>query len=212
VVAPTIILEIAGGNPTALVRGKSNNKTAKKLLNEVEQVGFISLEPIPKLEMMGGELCINATLAFASLLEKNGKLSISGINKLVEYENKNKLTTISIPLNYKIKDNIILLDGIGFIISKNKNKISKNLLKNLTKKYNLQAFGIIIYEKNKIDPFVYVKEINSFVNESACGSGSIAFSLFSGFNKIIQPTGEILNINIKKDKVFVSAKVKRRKK
>ena len=35
-----------------------------------------------------------------------------------------------------------------------------------------------------------------------------AFSLFSGYKNIIQPTGKVINIRIKKDKIFVSAEVK----
>ena len=75
-------------------------------------------------------------------------------------------------------------------------------------KYGLPAFGAIVYEKNKIIPYVYVKNVNSFVKETACGSGSIAFSLFSEYKNIIQPTGEVISIRIKKDKIFVSAEVK----
>ena len=65
---------IAGGNSTALVYDcpvADRDKTSKKLLKSVEQVGFVSTEAtLPKMIMMGGELCINATLAFASTLYK----------------------------------------------------------------------------------------------------------------------------------------------
>ena len=210
-VYPTVdILKIAGGNSTALVSYSNNRNIAKQLLKEVEQVGFISNRKIPKLTMMGGELCINATIAFASQLSKRGKLFTSGIKKQIEYENKGSITTIKFPLNYKIKNNIVLFEGIGFIIfnRKYREKISKNYLANLSKKYNLPAFGAIIYEKNRIEPYVYVRKVDSFMKETACGSGSIAFSIFSGLSKIIQPTGKSIKVNIKKDKVIISAEVK----
>ena len=57
---------IAGGNSTALVYNcseKQRKKISRELLKNVEQVGFISKN---KLIMMGDELCINGTLAFAS--------------------------------------------------------------------------------------------------------------------------------------------------
>ncbi len=138
---------------------------------------------------MGGELCINAKLAFAST-----------------QENKKKKTTITVPLEYKKQKNIILFKGIGYII--NNKQPNKKGLKKLAKKYNLPAFGVINYKKNKIQPYVYVKKVNSFVRETACGSGSIAYSLFSGYKNIIQPTNKIINIRIKKDKILITAEVK----
>jgi len=56
-----------------------------------------------------------------------------------------------------------------------------------------------------------VRKIDSFVKETACGSGSIAFSIFSGYKKIIQPTGKVINIRIKKDKILINAEVRRLK-
>ncbi len=143
--------------------------------------------------MMGNELCVNALLAF-------------------EYSKsqKNRKTTIDIPLKYKKIRNIILLEGIGYILINKKfvGKVPKKFVSKLAKKYNLPAFGAIIYEKNKITPYVYVKEVDSFVKETSCGSGSIAFSIISGKSKIIQPTGKEINIKIKKDKIIISAEVK----
>lgn len=155
--------------------------------------------------MMGRELCINAILAFASTLKKKGRVYASGINKPIKYENKENKTTIKIPLKYKQQGNIILFKGIGFKITNN--KTDKKSVKKLSEKYNLPAFGIINYSKNKISPYVYVKKVNSFVKETACGSGSIAFSIFSGFKSIIQPTGKPIYVEINKKFIEVSSKV-----
>ena len=175
-------------------------------MSEVEQIGFISGN---KLEMMGGELCVNATLAFASTLSKGGKLFTSGINYPVEYENNNGTTRINVPLKYELLDNVILFDGIGYICLDKKlgGNVSKDFLIGLADKYKLPAFGAIVYEEDKIVPYIYVKSVDSFVKETACGSGSVAYALFSGFSEIVQPTGELLDINIKKDKVVVSGRV-----
>ena len=147
-------LNIAGGNSTALVYScVSKKKIIKELLREVEQIGFISkYKGSPKLTMMGEELCINATLAFASQLGKKGNLFTSGTRKSIKFENKGEFTKIEIDLNYKINNNIVLFEGIGFIFLKNKKQISKKYLSNLAKEYNLPAFGVIIYKKNKIEP------------------------------------------------------------
>ncbi|MFC2165138.1 hypothetical protein ACFLT2_09105 [Acidobacteriota bacterium] len=203
---------IAGGNSTALVYDcpvESRVKTAKKLLKEVEQVGFVSREaPLPKLTMMGGELCLNATLAFASTLGKNGTLTTSGLHNPVLYSNKKDLTTIQIHFKIKQDKNLILMDGIGFILydTKKKSEIKKSELSDLSKKYTLPAFGGIIYNKSKITPYVYVAGVDSFVRETACGSGSVAYSIFSGVKGVVQPTGKI--ISIKKAEFFdITAKV-----
>jgi histidine racemase len=203
---------IADGNETSLVYDcpkKERKKIAVKLLKEVEQVGFVSPKAtLPKLEMMGGELCLNATLAFASTLKKSGKLATSGLKNPIQYAN-NKTTSIKIPFKSTQENNVVLLEGIGFILysKKDKSKITKNELAKLCEKYKLPAFGGIIYEKNKIVPYVFVAGVNSFVKETACGSGSVAFSIFSGKEKVIQPTGK--TISIKNNKlVEISALVK----
>lgn len=206
---------IAGGNSTALVYDcpvADRDKTSKKLLKDVEQVGFVSTKAtLPKLIMMGGELCINATLAFAYTLDKNGELTTSGLKNPIPYSNNNGSTTIQIPFKFKQNENIILLDGIGFILydTKEKSEIKKSELSDLSKKYKLPAFGGIIYIKNKIISYVYVAGVNSFVKETACGSGSVAFSIFSGIKDIVQPTEKIISIKKRAEFFDISAKVTR---
>tara|TARA_Y100000310_G_C20663497_1_gene806125 strand:+ start:440 stop:1120 length:681 start_codon:yes stop_codon:yes gene_type:complete len=206
VVFITTLLKIAGGNSTVLVSGcpeKMKDRLSKKYLEKVEQVGFVSeIGGVPRLNMMGGELCVNATLAFASQLFDKGELVTSGVEGKIKYENKNGVTKISIPLKYRKLKNIILFDGIGFIcIDKcRKFRLTKKFLSNFCKRYDLLAFGAIIYDQNRIDPYVYVKEVNSFVRETACGSGSIAYSLFSGYGEIVQPTKKVIEVKRVSDK------------
>ncbi|MDD5147705.1 MAG: hypothetical protein PHV63_04130 [Candidatus Daviesbacteria bacterium] len=52
-----------------------------------------------------------------------------------------------------------------------------------------------------------MKATNSLFEETACGSGSIACSLTTGFNNIIQPTGETIFVKFKGTKFTVGAKV-----
>lgn len=203
---------IAGGNTTALVYNcpvAIRDKTSKKLMKDVEQVGFASTTSIyPELSMMGGELCINATLAFASALDKKGELATSGLQKPIPYSNENELTTIQIPVKFKQYKNIIILDGIGFVLydANEKSEMEISELSDLSKKYALPAFGGIIYKNNEIVPYVYVAGVNSFVKETACGSGSVAFSLFSGITSIVQPTGKIISVK-KAECIEITAEV-----
>jgi hypothetical protein len=200
---------IAGGNSTMLIRGCPTDlreKVAMECLNEVEQVGFVSGN---RMEMMGGELCVNATLAFASTLSEKGELFTGEIDNFVNYQNCGGVTKVELPLSYRILGNVVLFDGIGFVCVDKKlgKKIDRKVLADLADKYGLPAFGAIVYEGNRIVPYVYVNGVDSFVRETACGSGSIAYALFSGFSEVIQPTGKLLDINIKKDKVVVCGEV-----
>jgi|GEM_PF-22783 len=211
---------VAGGNLTALVDqqlDQKNNKLTQKLLLEVEQVGYVSYkEEIPKLTMMGNELSVNGTIAFASTLGDEGELLTSGLgNSRVLYSNQKNKTTIQLPISPQIIDNnIVLLKGIGYLIQKKSASFSsrkfRNQAKIYCKKLGLPAFGVIEYVKNQIYPIVYVKKTNSLVKETACGSGSIVFSKYSGYSEIIQPSGEKISVIIDQanNSITVSAKVK----
>lgn len=202
---------IAGGNSTLLVWGcpsSEKKEIIKKYLGEVEQIGFIETKDgLPFLNMMGGELCINGTIALASQCGKKGKLFTSGLQNPIFYRNTNNETSISLTINYKKIKKTILLEGIGYIYLKNKIQNAKSFLNTLCAQYNLPAFGIVYFRNNKIAPFVYVKGTNSLFEETACGSGSIAFSILTQKRNIIQPTGKIIIVNKDRNFFNVSAQV-----
>lgn len=70
------------GNMTILLRGEFSPALRAALCVEViktgqlaaEQAGAIVTDPTPRLDMMGGEFCLNATRCFAALLAFEGKL------------------------------------------------------------------------------------------------------------------------------------------
>ncbi|MCL4365993.1 hypothetical protein M1437_02085 [Patescibacteria group bacterium] len=203
---------IAGGNSTLLVWGcpsNQKNKIISKYLGGFEQVGFVeeTRANLPKLIMMGDELCINSTLSLASQLSNSGLLLTSGLTKPVRYKNINDNTSIELDLPFKKIENIVLLAGIGFICSNSEPKVSKRYLSRFAEKYNLPAFGVVFYKENKITPYVFVKKTDSLFKETACGSGSIACALITGSENIIQPTGETISVKIKGTKFTVGAKV-----
>ncbi len=199
---------IADGNPTLLVWGSladQKNELISKYLSSVDQIGFISNNA---LEMMGSELCINAALAFASTLSKNGSLIINPLNSPIQFSNTDQFTSMQLPLNYKKMGNIVLLDGIGFKFEDLNYRVTKSELKSLASTYNLPAFGIILYQDNQIFPYVYVKETDSFKQESACGSGSISTTIFTGITDIKQPTGQMIKVDLMDNIVEITSKVK----
>ncbi|SDB20585.1 hypothetical protein SAMN05660653_00979 [Desulfonatronum thiosulfatophilum] len=193
---------IAGGNSTALVlecpSGRRKTLVAD-LLQEVEQVGFIMVDDSrsPRMEMMGGEFCINASLAFASTLGPQGWIKVSGLEQPVAYKNHGGTTVITVPISWSRQDNIILLQGIGFILlpSAQRPNMGKAFLADLCSRFSMPAFGAVLYAENRITPYVHVAAVDSFVPETACGSGSVAYSIFSGVNRVVQPSGGVIAVS-----------------
>lgn len=205
---------IAGGNPTLLIResnASEKKKIIKKYLGEYDQIGFIEEGDIPVLSMMGSELCINATIAFASTLSRKGYLKTSGVEDKIFYENRNNQTFLQIKLPYRKIKNCVLFNGIGYICKNELVDPSKNELLSYVKKYNLPAFGELQYIQDKIRPFVYVSETDSLIPDSACGSGSLALNVYKNVEKVIQPTGQIIFVRRKKDTFWISAFVEKLK-
>ena len=75
------------GNPTILLRAEDvppalRAATASAVMDAQhlggEQVGYIRLEGTPRLDMMGGEFCLNATRAFAAVLDSLDLLTKDG--------------------------------------------------------------------------------------------------------------------------------------
>lgn len=75
------------GNPTILLRAEDVAPTlrasvAADVMDPLhiggEQVGYVRFTGTPRLDMMGGEFCLNATRAFAAVLAEQGLLEQSG--------------------------------------------------------------------------------------------------------------------------------------
>ncbi|WP_294446147.1 hypothetical protein [uncultured Mailhella sp.] len=76
-----------GGNPTILFKAEDIPHSARAMVaNAVmsdqhigaEQAGYVRFEGTPRLDMMGGEFCLNATRCFAVLLAEQGLLAREG--------------------------------------------------------------------------------------------------------------------------------------
>lgn len=137
----------------------------------------------------------------------------SGLNSPINVVNQSSTTNISFALPYERKGNVVVFEGIGFICEDSTQKSSseptKEMLSAYCDQYNTGAFGLIQYRANTIKPYVYVKDVDSLVAETACGSGSIATSIVTGYKDIIQPTGKSIHVkyHFGSDKVTVSAQV-----
>ena len=230
-----------GGNQTALVNGCDYSSNQKKLINKmimakysfVEQVGFLSTKE-KRLEMAGGEFCLNATrcAVYEYCKSKNEiiELSVSGVNKKIigRIFDENKVE-IKIDIKKYLKDLIeikndlayVKIDGILIIIfdkekskkyirslKEDEEKAKKEIKQFMIDEINTEekAIGIMFLEKIedklKINPVVWVKDIDTVFYETACGSGSLGTAIYNCYkNKvnnatIIQPSGNSINIKL----------------
>lgn len=174
--------------------------------NRIEQVVFIEKN---RIQTMGNELCINGSLAGAYLLN-NSMLEVSGLNKRIKFNKTKEFISSKFPLNLIVskKDNVILLQGIIYLVSNNETKINKTFLRKLANKYDVPASGIIKFKSNKITPIVYVKDTDSLVWENACGSGSLVYSIYSNLTKIVQPSGQVIRIKMNSKSITIKVPIK----
>lgn len=173
----------------------------------IEQVGYLQGN---NFQMMGGELSINGLIAGAYILGKSGR--INGLDFLLT----NNTITLSLPYFIVVgtdkQAKIVTLQGIKYQIiaglqtSQNISTQNRQLLQTLTT--NFPASGLIFYEKNQIQPLIYVPATNSYVWENACGSGSLAYSLITGNNQVIQPSGEMISFQFTNKNIVVTTAAK----
>ncbi len=143
-----------GGNKTALVIGNKYTDKQKSQINakilkqnlDVEQVGFIDTKE-NKLEMAGGEFCINATRCaiwnYLNGQEGKIKLEVSGYkSKIIGGITKAKDVYVNMKINKKM-DNILHIKGIfnlvnldGILLAVVNENDSINFIKNLRKNEN----------------------------------------------------------------------------
>jgi diaminopimelate epimerase len=219
-----------GGNTTALVSDSfprsQYGAIARAIIHSdptIEQVGF--LEPPAdssradlRLQMMGGEFCGNATRSAAYVaFKKTGKQYVtvesSGVDYLVPGHVTEGSSSIILPSSFvqgvkKTQEaTVVDLQGIRhvvFPVGFDAKQSKEQLLQ--AHKDDYPAVGIIFVSESQgllsIDPFVWVRETDTFVHETACGSGSIAVAAAlskqteDNTNRIVQPSGEIFTIGM----------------
>ena len=190
------------------------------------------------LEFCGNALRAFACYLYKEKYIKENEFNvlISGYNKpiksKVEIINNEYYSIVELEFNCKFEDiieinklnekniYIIKLSGITHILLNmdkfifNENNCL-NEAKEIINKLNLinkEAVGVIWYKNNKINPIVWVKNINSLFYENACGSGSLAFGiLYTYLNRsnhninVIQKNDQIIQIGINCLKNFITS-------
>lgn len=166
---------------------------------DVEQVGFISpaYEGAPlRMDMMGGEFCANATRVYglysASFYDTDGLVDIevyvSGhegtTDVIADVKNQKAYVALDAPIgreNLTIdgKDcTLIKLPGISHLVveaEEDKDFVNK-ALEVLKKDHKDEAYGVLFFNKEKLEmiPYVYVEGSETLFREGSCGSGTIA--------------------------------------
>jgi len=211
----------ASGNPTAIVPGEFSIKdrntittTIFKTKKSVEQVGYLyKKEASYYFNMMGDEFSGNGCRAagFIALSQKAGIVQLQTVGKKIAVSlDKSANSTVTIPYCFYPKN--IITNSCGFLIKMLgsyqlviEGRGNYQTAKNLTQKYfqNSKAAGIMFFQKVSqsiisLDPYFYVRKTKTLVNETACGSGSTAVSIYQNYLKqsnifdleIRQPSGE----------------------
>lgn len=166
---------------------------------DVQQVGFISpaYEGAPlRMDMMGGEFCANATRAYglysAGFYDTDGLVDIevyvSGhegtTDVIADVKNQKAYVALDAPLDKKTveidgKDyTLIKLHGISHLIVEEKEdkEFVDKALEILKKDYKDEAYGVLFFDKEKLEmiPYVYVEGSETLFREGSCGSGTVA--------------------------------------
>lgn len=166
---------------------------------DVEQVGFISpaYEGAPlRMDMMGGEFCANATRAYglysAGFYDTDGLVDIevyvSGhkgtTDVIADVKNQKAYVALDAPIgreNLTIagKDcTLIKLHGISHLVveAEEDREFVDKALEVLKKDYKDDAYGVLFFNKEKLEmiPYVYVEGSETLFREGSCGSGTVA--------------------------------------
>ena len=189
---------------------------------DVEQFGFI--EETSHFQMSGGEFCGNAARAAALLIsQKTGKtagsFTMSGFDGTVDYlvlhPDVVTCTFTGLPISSKPvmvegkEATLVDLGGIVHVVLPESEKFRDDkeyyttYHRKVTSELNLgsrAAVGVVWQSLGEdgsvsIDPVVWVRDIDSFFYETACGSGTLAVLVASQKTNvdIVQPTGQAIH-------------------
>ena len=227
------------GNEYTKNEKKVINNTILQDNKDVEQIGFISTKENKLEMAGGEFCANASRCAVWEYLNgKKGEilLDVSGISQaIIGGITENKEVFIKMSVNKRINNilkngvtfSFIDLDGILITIIdeinskeyldelRKNDKETKNKLKEIMKNFksDKKAVGIILLEKEKgklkINPIVWVKEIDTLFYETACGSGSLATAIYEydteGIEKIdiLQPSGYSINVKLELEKDII---------
>lgn len=200
----------------------------------VEQAGFLNLET-RHFEMSGGEFCGNAARSAAMLIAKlSGEtefdFTMSGyegpVHALVALDGDKASVTCTFPNLKAVAEPVELpgggegmlvdLGGIVHVLTHdafvNDRAVYEPRHREIVQALGLSerpAVGVCWIERDGtglvLHPVVWVRGIDSFFYETACGSGSIAAAAASGIPEIVQPSGQSIRVEIDGNGIHLSS-------
>ena len=204
-----------GGNETIIVESavpaSERASTARRLMSNIigaDQVGYMSYPKVAgidaRLDMMGGELCINGIRCVAQILaSRNQKtqffITSSGTDRIFEcrtrFEKDRCFVSMTLTMKLAVttlERNVYLihLDGISMLLCEcYAGEIVGGPVPMFTKfreRYQkefdgIPAFGVVPFlrleKAYSIFPVIYVRDTDSTTVETGCGSASIALAI-----------------------------------
>ena len=190
---------------------------------EIEQCCFVTMpnnkDAVARVEMFGGEFCGNAMRSAIQLITEGkdyqGMIEVSGVDRPLNFNVNGGVISVEMPLpqvgelaSEVAEGTLVQLDGIAQLVVTNnelqKKQTPRDLLNSLVSqnKYGLAeqpAVGVTYYDRatNRATFGVWVKEVNTVFDETACGSGTCAIGIASALDarqnqllEVIQPSGE----------------------
>ena len=195
------------GNLTALaltpVAPDRRAAVAARLMREegMEQAAFIDeeslLSPLPRMDMMGGEFCGNATRAFGlyaaqrrGLGERELLVRVSGAREPVSVtlDEAKGHAFARMPLPYALESilidlpsvktpvPVVRMEGIAHAVlldTPPSPALAQAVLRAMPRE---DAQGVLFTKGTRMTPLVYVAATGTSVWESSCGSGSVALA------------------------------------
>ena len=189
------------GNLTALaltpVAPALRADIAARLMRDagVEQVAFVDeaslCTPLPRMDMMGGEFCGNATRAFGlyaaqrrGLGERELRVSVSGARESVLVTLHGSRAFARMPLPFALESAqigerrvpVVRMEGIAHAILLEEDPspvLAQAVLRAMPRE---DAQGVLFVRGARMTPLVHVAATNTSVWESSCGSGSVALA------------------------------------
>lgn len=161
-----------------------------------EQIAFVDEEslhtPLPRMDMMGGEFCGNATRAFALLAAgergadgmREMRVSVSGADAPVRVALEGQSAYADMPLPHEAvyapicgrRVPIVRMEGIDHAVLLDRAPSEGDARAVLAAMPSQDAQGVLFVQGRKMTPFVHVAATDTSVWESSCGSGSVALA------------------------------------
>ena len=165
-----------------------------------EQVAFVSDQgTMPRMEMMGGEFCGNASRSFGMLtamrsgLEKGSvTVAVSGCSHplTVEVDLSAHTACVEMPLQKTLHQltvagrplPLLAFEGLchAVVEAPPDAELAQQIINKVEESFVTDAIGVIFLQRDPlyITPVVYVPATGSTVWEHSCGSGSLAAALW----------------------------------